>query len=1040
MIRILHLTDFHLNLKTQADWNDYIKESLITQLQILHEENPINLVAFTGDLIDQGGREFKSASNAFSIFKTEIITPILEALHLPVSNFIISCGNHDIVRNADKLIDESGCRAHLKTASTINEFIDDAIKENDYSNIKRIKDYKKFEYELYKGVSGRLQSIFESSFLFEINGKKVGVSSLNSSWRCYDDGDSGRLLIGETQLVRNTKFLKGCDIKIALCHHPLDWISSAERKTITYHMSKDFNVILSGHVHESATSVNTGFVGTTFFNISPSGLNDIRTDSKTYSNGFTIVDICDDSITCGYWRYNHDQKAFLSNTDLGENGIFKYLVPTKQSHESETGIITALKNITEDHFETMDKHFIGVKDENVKPTVKNNFIFPPIDKGKSFYSDDDTELTFQEIAKNAESMMFFGVQESGKTSLLYRLVVEFVEEFTLIKKLPVYIDFQELGNKDLITAIKEYTRLSSHAVKSLIAENRIVLLIDNLSYQQIQTAPDKINKLHNFKRENSSIQIIATCEHEAIGIIPPEYIEHCKIGFTPYFIRGLKAREIKSIMKKWLPEDDELQADEKLEKLVNTFSSYSLPNTAMSVNLYLWSLENKERKPINHAVLMEIYIEIILEKLNKRNIYRDSFDFKNKVQLISVIAEEMLRKDKLHYALSEAEFTFIIEDYIKNKVGFSFDTAVIREYLLDRKVFIRKNGGNIQFPHLCFFHFFIAKRMEGNAEFRDYILHEDNYFKFPKELDYYSGLVRSDLDLFKKIFARFEDLFKSMDFILEKVDVDDYFNVKPQEGKEIEPDARNVEIAKIKDNRPTEAKVEKHYNKQLERISNQGITNKTGEILNFDRLLLIMCNVLRNSEGIEDLQLKNDAYRSIIKYNLAYSILYSQVVIRYVLEHKKLPPSIPAFITLKEILNNFPYHIQYSLYTHLGTSKLSNIVLSKINEDKHGKSVTKSEIEAFLSVGIYSDIQGPNFDKELRLFVKSVKKLPVQNYLLYKLMKYFYKRTKAGSPTEELYLDLIADLKIRTQKLPKRVKQSIIKSFNDRKKSLGRLL
>jgi len=199
---------------------------------------------------------------------------------------------------------------------------------------------------------------------------------------------------------------------------------------------------------------------------------------------------------------------------------------------------------------------------------------------------------------------------------------------------------------------------------------------------------------------------------------------------------------------------------------------------------------------------------------------------------------------------------------------------------------------------------------------------------------------------------------------------------------------------------------------------------------------LIMCNVLRNSEGIEDLELKKEAYNEIIKHNISYSILYTQLLIRFIIQHQKLPRSIPPNISLDYLLKNLPYHIQKSLNIHLGTQKLEVVVLDKINKDFKRNSNTNSEIEKYLSVALFSDIQGNRFDKHLKRLVKSSNTVSVQNYLLFKLTEYLYKRSKEGSENEEMYLDLISDLKIRSQKLPKRLKDQIVKSLIENKKKV----
>jgi hypothetical protein len=158
------------------------------------------------------------------------------------------------------------------------------------------------------------------------------------------------------------------------------------------------------------------------------------------------------------------------------------------------------------------------------------------------------------------------------------------------------------------------------------------------------------------------------------------------------------------------------------------------------------------------------------------------------------------------------------------------------------------------------------------------------------------------------------------------------------------------------------------------------------------------------------------------------------------MEHQKLPSSIPQNVSLESILKNMPYHIQHSLYTHLGTQKLASVILEKINSDGISHSTEKTEIEKFLSIALYSDIQGEKFDVYLRKFAKSVSTVPAQNYLLFKLTDYLYRRSKKGSPNEILYLDLIADLKIRSQKLPKRLKDKIIKDLKEKKSQISKFL
>jgi len=1042
MIRILHLTDFHLNKRTLRDWNDFYKESFIEKLKEFHEECNIDIVVFTGDLIDKGGKDLEGAPNAFNLFEQNIIKPIIEILELDISKFIICPGNHDIERLADDEIDENGLKTTLTSSEKVISFIEKSEKENSFKRIERIKEYKTFENKLYNNIhTDKIQSIFTFSLKCKINNEKtIGISSLNSSWRCYNDNDFGNILIGENQLNNNYKFVKDCDIKIALIHHQLDWLAIAEKRTINSHLLKNYDLIFSGHVHEGTSNMITGFTGSCFHNVSPSGLNQIRTDNINFSNGFTIIDY-NESITCHYLKYNHDQKIFVDNTDIVDKGKKTFHKPQTDTTSNIENYRQAVENIIEDHYLEMKKHFITVKKNEEDVSVKSAFIFPPIDDGKSFYEERVTQTNFIEIINSTENMLFLGPQESGKKSLLYRIIVELVDDYDIYNKIPVFIDFSEIKNREIITIIKEYTRLNTEKVREILLKGKFVFLIDNLSYHESKNFGNQINRLHNFYKEFPKNRIIGTYEHDNIGIIPTEIINYCKIPFSHQFVRGLKSKEIKQIMRQWLPTEDVLKNEESLEKLVNTFSSYHLPNNALSVHLYLWCYENSNEKPINQAVLMEIYVDLILEKLNKDNIYRKTFDSTNKIQLIAMIAEKIIKKEDNVYSLSYSDFHSLIHEYLKNKVGFTYDEDVIINYLFERKIFTKTIKNEVKFSQICFLHFFVAKRMQNNPEFKNFILNESRYFNYQKEIDYYTGLVRSDLETFNLIFDRFKKVFEPMEFILKSIEPDEYFNIKiNNKNKEIEPLARNIEVAKIKENRPTDEKIEQQLDEQLNRISNIKKESKEMKKIDFDRMLLIMCNVLRNSEGIENLNLKKEAYNEIIKHNITYSILYTQLLIRYIIQYNKLPASIPPNISLDYLLQNLPYHIQQSLNSHLGTQKLQVVILDKINKDNLGKSNSNSEIEKYLSVALYSDIQGENFDKQLKKLVKSSSTIPVQNYLLYKLTEYLYKRSREGSDNEEMYLDLISDLKIKSQKLPKRLKEQIMKSLIENKKKFTKYM
>jgi hypothetical protein len=483
--------------------------------------------------------------------------------------------------------------------------------------------------------------------------------------------------------------------------------------------------------------------------------------------------------------------------------------------------------------------------------------------------------------------------------------------------------------------------------------------------------------------------------------------------------------------------------DDRLDKMVSDFSSFSLPSNAMSVSLFLWSTEHSDRKPINNSVLFEIYIEIILEKLNQDNIYRGSFDFTNKIQLLASIAQEMLISGGDNYSLLYSDYVRVIEEYLV-KVGFHYESDKIADYFVRRKLFAKFQGTRIKFSQSCFFHFFLGKRMEFNPDFREYVMAEENYCKYIHEIDYYTGLVRSDKDLLETVFERFKKEFSKTDHVFPQLEGiwDRFFIVKLKSESEVEQEikftsaAKTTEIAKIKENRPSEEMIEEFQNRRLSKITEPGkILKKNGNV-NLEVLLILMSLVLRNSETVEDIKLKKEIYASLVKYTMIWTVLYREHIIDYILKHDKLPPTLPTNVSVRRTLANLPLHVQNGMSKWIGTPKLAKVILSKIESDFKGNSYTKSDLELFFSIALYGDIQGADYPKQFKKLIKRLKNTPVRDYTFFKLITYYYRRTRDGSPNEELYLDMISDLKMKELNMPNKMKQQVIKSYITAKKNL----
>jgi predicted MPP superfamily phosphohydrolase len=1028
MIQIIHLSDFHLNEKNLNDWKSFVKKAFIEKIKQLDIDLTQTIIVCTGDLIDKGNLNFDKTKKSFDLFKEEVIDIICKDLSIPLERFFIVAGNHDMVRSSDSKKIEVGSREFYKNYDNLLSSVKDILDKNEREGVNRNVPFFNFNANLYANIEqhNKYFSFLGNAFVCKINNIKIGISCLNSSWRCYDDTDKDYLILGEEQLNRCSDFIKDCAIKIALMHHPLDWFK-LEKNIISEHINKDYDMLFVGHVHEASTITQTGFSGTLFTNIAPSCISDIRDDSKAFSNGFSLIkyDKTNKEVDCNYFIYKHEKKEFITNSDIGENGRKVFEIPNPNITSTHRLIEKSLINIQDDFYKTMDEHIIAQK-IHILNNIKDAFIMPPLTG--QIVSDKNIEyLTMDEICKSKQNICIFGAQEIGKTTLLYRIIRELVDEYSHIRKIPVYIDVREMGNKEINTCIKNFLKCSSDDAKLLISEKHIVLLIDNIDYGELNK--EKINRINKFNSENEDIRIIATTDNNIENVPSETYIKNTVIPFRNLYLRPLKSYHIKGLMTKWLPQDDNNKREDKLEKMVNNFCSYSLPCTAMSVSLFLWSTENSDKKPINQAVLLDIYIEIVLEKLAKENIYRDTFDYKNKTMLLAKIAQEMLKSKEINYAISYTEYIKIISDYIK-AVGFDYDVSRIADYFIERKIF-SKVSNNVKFSHSCFFHFFIAKRMENDVTFKNEVLNENYYYMFPRELDYYTGLTRNDKEILQIIYDRFKDAFRGVEEVLEQVDVDKCFTYIVKNQSPHVSVSKHIDTDKIKSNRPTEEKILEFYDNKLSKRTSDAIVRKIDDV-NLELLLIIMSNVLRNSEGVEDYKLKSEIYNSIIQNTVAWVVLYKEWIVKYIMDNNTLPPFINQEQNVVNFLRMLPFNVQGGINYHLGTNKLILSMKDKIQQDNKDKKC--SDIEKYFSVGLYWDNQGKDKFKPFKELIRGLSNNIVQDYCTYKLIDYFYRKTAPDSQEEQLCIELLSRLKLKTEKLPQRLKGNIMLDFKERKR------
>lgn len=1042
MIRIVHLSDFHLDASSLIDVKTFMMNTLIKDLKKYNEIKSIDLIIFTGDLVDKGGFSFNNDIElAFLNFEEIVITPILNELNLKREQVFFAPGNHDINRNADEEIEELGLRAKLKSIEEINKHIDSGKA----IGCRRVLDFKDFEKEFY-GDSNIVSNItnYQSNFMLELDENVIGITCFNSSWRCYDSKtDKNQICLGERQVSNSRKFLKDSNFNIGIIHHPLDWFKDFENKTINSFMQSDYSLLLCGHVHEGSTYSATNMYGNLFVSVAPSNLTyNMRSSDRNYANGYSIIDLdtYKREITVHHRRYYHEKGVYDPNPDLGDkDGLSYYKLPDSEmlkKRNYEISIAEKLKNM---YFNDFNEHLISYNTDTLAPKeIQKIFVLPKIKIDIKYKPEEGKEekiYTVKDLCLEEDNIFLLGEKESGKTVLIDRLFMELADKISKYGVIPLLIDFEDFSQNRLETAISKFLGIGIMDVMERLEEHKFKLLIDNFNLSKSNSSKLKI--LEQFLIAHKSVKVIATINSEFETEIPFKLSMYPILQtFKSIKLDGFKTKNIRELAKKWFSNNKGYDTPDKLEKILKTITSLNIPRTPLAISMFLWIIEKQENyKPINNATMLENFIERLFRKWTKDEIYSEKFDYRNKERLLTTIAKEMFQKNNINYHLSYNDLRNFIYNYIKSR-KFDFEAEEVLRHFIGKGILIKENDKvepYVRFRFTCFFKYFLMKNMEHNSDFKDFVLHEDNFLFFIDEIDYYTGIKRDQVGILKLVIQRMNEEYKeTVDKITDlKHGFDSFFETNNNVAATL--DAKFVKRLP-EEHKPTNDEKDEMSDTKLDLMTTEdGIEKKEEQISQMqklDRLWALAATVLKNTEETDIEDMKSNSYKDILTCSMSFSCIYKFSLERLLRGDKKNEFNKTTYENYKLTCRFLPLIHETTLYSLIATGKLSIVFREKIEKDLKDSKI--SDYEKYISLFIYSDMKGEHSISLIKKFIKQIKRSYIYDRVLFKLVSYYFMRSDNDILDSE-YEKLISEVMVNAKGLKKVDKGKIINDFHSRK-------
>lgn len=309
---ILHLSDLHISKNEDPNYS-MLRDGLLKDLQDLLNEYKlkVDIIAITGDIIDKGNGDAFEIAGEF-IDKIRQITG--EETHL-----VMVPGNHDMKRSD---IYSNALQDNKIQQDDQNEDVWDIVRG-------RMKNYREFVSRMLPNDSKDIQDGYGLK-QFVINGKKINIQLINTSWSNKGNDDYNHLVVGRWQLehIRNMQKKSGADFSIVLTHHPLDWLVSEQKEMLEDYMRNpqklDTNIILHGHVHNVKLKVQeypdkkivelTSGVGY------PESDNRVNGQPKIEKCRYALygIDFQKSDVTC-WCRISSDSGTFVADTEAYGN-------------------------------------------------------------------------------------------------------------------------------------------------------------------------------------------------------------------------------------------------------------------------------------------------------------------------------------------------------------------------------------------------------------------------------------------------------------------------------------------------------------------------------------------------------------------------------------------------------------------------------------------------------------------------------------------------------------------------------------------------
>ncbi len=718
-INILHLSDLHWSSNANTDIC-IVRDALLRDIERLElSGQKADIVIFSGDLVFSGTNP-KDFSKAYDI----LLGPVLKKIGLTNERLFVCPGNHDIDRDAITDYIETGLKANLKSNEVCNDFFD-RLKGGDGTRkaaFERLKNYTNWwRLTVLKKPPNVYSSLSLQVDKLQLGGEKVGIATFNSAWRCTgkaDGVDRNALVVGERNLDEAAKLISDCDIRVAIFHHPTDWLADFDQSAILGRLYSEFDLLVHGHVHKTLPEQRYTTSGTAL--ISQAGC---LYNSREYPNSYQLVSLDLDQSSCTFFLrtyFDNPRREFDAALNVSEEGKFRADFFGRKKVDLNEQVRRTLREVGLLIRQRAATHLdiAGVL-AGSGADARTTFVCPPLTRRKHISTaeketiaekdPEDEFVKLEDLLRSQDNLLFISSREGGKTSLANHVAVLTTEGLCDKDRVPFVVDYKSIvkGPHAIQDEFLSYFKAAPNRVdfKRLSSEKSLLIIADNVDLQDLRNEQDLAKAMSEFPGCRWVLFASAT---SFIGDTSRQALR----GLVKHFhIRPLPRRAIREMSKRWcqITGNNDVEANNFIIRHVN---DNNLPRTGYMVSLLMWAYQKQKKlERINEAYLLSAVIDSLLGKADFTKALRKEFD--------PTLAELTLQHLALHLGSPQMnnclnDVVIFLATFFKRK-SLNFNAGEVLNKFLECGI-LTNQGNNIAFKYKCFQEFFVASAFVRNPQ------------------------------------------------------------------------------------------------------------------------------------------------------------------------------------------------------------------------------------------------------------------------------------------------------------------------------------